>query len=190
MNCSIPCPCGDASCLQIKVVHKQIELAYATLQKISKSIAQDELLADDLLQQFCTNILARPHNFIPNTSFVALGRVSIKRLYLNSLRNKKILTPANSQDGTKVSRFIERGGHVDSVSSREDYRDVEFEDLINALCEALPNESEKATFMMLYTGHSGREIAEQLSMNINTVHGMIRRIRKRVLDQFGDLSAS
>jgi DNA-directed RNA polymerase specialized sigma24 family protein len=44
--------------------------------------------------------------------------------------------------------------------------------------------------MMLYLGHSGREIAERLEMNVNTIHGMIRRIRGRILDQFGDCLAS
>lgn len=184
------CPCGDVSCHQLSLVHKQIERSYSALQKISRAAVQDELLADDLLQQFCTNIVARPHNFTPDSSFIALGRVSIKRLYLNSLRNKRILTPANSHDSVKVGRVIERGGLTPQVTSEDSYKDVEFKDLIKAMCDTLPNEAEQTTFMMLYLGHSGREISEKLNMNINTVHGMIRRIRLRLLDQFSELCVS
>jgi len=190
MNQSTVCPCGDQNCRQLSVVHKQIDASYSTLQKIARTIVQDDTLADDLLQQFCANIVRRPHNFTPNSSFVALGRVSIQRLHYNTFRNKRVLTPANSQDGLKLTRVIERGGAEEKEGYEGSYRDVELQDLITAMCSALGNETEERVFIMLYLGHSGREIAERLKMNVNTIHGMIRRIRGRILDQFGDHLAS
>ena len=184
------CPCGDLSCRQLNVVHTQIDASYTTLQKVARSIAKDDLLADDLLQQFCTNIVSRPHNFTPNSSFIALGRVSIQRLHYNTFRNKRVLSPANSQDSVRLTRVIERGGVAEQEGDEGSYKDVELRDLMTAMCNALGNETEKRVFMMLYLGHSGREIAERLEMNVNTIHGMIRRIRGRILDQFGDCLAS
>jgi RNA polymerase sigma factor (sigma-70 family) len=190
MKHSPACPCGTPKCQQLIQIHQQINEHYNTLRKIAHSTTQDELLADDLLQVFCVNIIARPHNFTPKTSFVALGRVSIKRLYLNTLRNKKILTPANSHDSVKLSRLIERGGLVERASSHDTYQDVELQDLFQAMCDTLSNSDERQVLMMLYEGHSGREIAEQLKMNVNTVHGMIRRVRHRLLDEFDEVGAS
>ena len=183
MKKSTQCPCGDTTCTQILLVHKQVEASYVTLKSISRSITQDDQLADDLLQQFCSNLIARPHNFIPNSNFIALCKVAIKRLYLNTFRNNRIMTPANSQDYEKLTKVIERGGSG-REPSRESYRDVELSDLIYAMCNTLASDVERAVFTLLYTGYTGREIAEHLSMNVNTVHGMIRRIRKKILEEF------
>ena len=182
------CPCGIATCQQLKVVHEELTKHYKELRSVAYSITMNQELADDLLQHFCMRLLTKPHNHNFSSNVGALARVAIKRLYLNTKRNRRIIMSAHTQRDSQVDRAIERGYlHVEPTDEEGFVKTLEAEDITTAMLDSLSTPQEREAFHLLCEGSSGREIAESLGMNLNTVHGLIRRLRQRLLNEFPEL---
>lgn len=181
---SFTCPCGVSGCQQLELVHSEITAHYSELRGVVRAHTSDEHLGDDLIQLFCMNLVARPHNYTPGSSFLSLARCAMGRYYVNTFRQKRFIYQANTKKDSHIERVILQGGARNDCFERDCSLEVEQQEIITQMLDLLSNQRERDTLVMLYHGCNGAEIAKHLGLNLNTTHGLIRRVRGKLLEAF------
>jgi RNA polymerase sigma factor (sigma-70 family) len=181
------CPCGDRSCKQRAVVEREINRHGDAVRFIALGITHDMHLAEDLSQNLLVKLLANPHCYNDEGVFLGFAKRALSNTYINWIRDNKrfasyddMIDPERDFETRRVS--IE--DLMDISSNDEGIEEMICFDLIAQMRASLTGEVERLVFHHLCTGLGGTEIAQELNMNTNTVHGVIRRVRQSLFREF------
>lgn len=186
-NTTTPCPCGDRSCKKRRLIEREIERHGDKVCYIALNITRDMSIAEDLSQNFMVKLLANPHCYNDEGVFLGFAKRVLSNTYINWIRDNKrfssydeMIDPARDLDVCRVS--IE--DLMDLSANDEGIEEMICFDLLAQMSASLVGELERVVFHHLCTGLGGTEIAQELKMNTNTIHGVIRRVRQFLFNTF------
>lgn len=140
------------------------QLAY--LKQVARNYTDNEMAAEDLLQETVLRIWSNRDKFVLGTNFKAWASVIMRNLYINAYRKRKKWTnTAALYDEEKLEGKVENSGE----------QQLRYDDIVHEIdtLEAMY----RKPFELYYEGFSYKEIAEDMGISIGTVKSRMHSAR-------------
>ena len=148
------------------------------LRNYAIRLTQNEAEAEDLFQETALKLLTKADQFQEGTNYKAWAYTIMRNSFLNEYRRKNRI----NKNIPKVSR--QSGTIVNEVPTdiNEGSNNIRFEELYS-LVRNLPIH-QRIPFQMKFEGYKYREIAEVLSVSINTLKSRVHHARQRLQREY------
>ena len=143
---------------------------YPDLYKMAFKMTLGNEYFEDLVQDTCIRLITKHDQYeaLKDSHFLNFAKTVMTRIFLNVIRSRKSKKRL-SEDYCSYKKMTESSiGMDDSFFIYE------------SIIEEIKNDYESKVFHMYIEGFTFKEVAKEMSLNINTIHGRNRLFRNRI----------
>jgi RNA polymerase sigma factor (sigma-70 family) len=143
---------------------------YSDLQKMAFKMTLGHESFEDLAQETCIRLITKHDQYkaLKDSHFLNFAKTVMTRIFLNILRSRK------SKERWKKEYCIYKKMTESTIKIDDSFF------IYKSIIDEIENDYEDKVTHMYIEGFTFKEVAEELNLNINTIHGRNRSFRKRI----------